>query len=438
MDAPLLDGPASTPCCSSPTSLKTRAGGIVALLVLANAACLGALALVAHAHPKFASPGILALTFGLRHAVDADHIAAIDNVSRRLIADGQKPLLVGFWFSLGHSTVVVLLCAGVAFGSTYLRKHLDNVKSIGAIVGTSVSATVLLLVAGMNIFVAWRLVRQWRAQRAACRSDVTAAGDDGYHVHVTTFGSVLEHTHMVAVDENGEAVDGPGGLFSNCCPKLFGAVNTPLKMYPIGFLFGLGFDTASEVALLGLTAMGSSTAHGTVPAWAIMVLPCLFAAGMSLIDTLDGMMMLWAYSWAQLDPAKRILFNLFLTCVSAFIALVVAVVEILGLVQAQLGLKGSWFWDQVAAVNAHFEYVGYSILGFFAASCLVAVVAYRCCLGDGGDGAEGSVQRINIQSQSREVVAVQSAAKLKGGMDDYLRGRMLGLARGNNVQAIEI
>ena len=416
MRAPLLGAPppaAASSCCSSPTSLKARAGAIVALLALANAGCLGALALVARAYPKFASPGILAFTFGLRHAVDADHIAAIDNVSRRLIADGQQPLLIGFWFSLGHSSVVVLLCAGVAFGSSYLRKHLDNVKSVGAIIGTSVSATVLLLVAGMNLFVAWALVKRWRIVRAQQMENATAgaaAGDDGNHVHVTTFGSVLEHTHMVAVDGDGKAVDGPGGVFSRCCPKLFGAVNTPLKMYPIGFLFGLGFDTASEVALLGLTAMGSSTStYGTVPAWAIMVLPCLFAAGMSLIDTLDGMMMLWAYSWAQLDPARRIFFNLFLTCVSAFIALVVAVVEILGLLQAQLRLKGLW-WDKVALMNDNFEYVGYSILGFFAASCLVAAVAYRCCLGDGGHGGERA-ERGTIQSTDRE-----AAAQMRGSL----------------------
>jgi high-affinity nickel permease len=202
----VLDAPtpaattAPSPFCPSPTSLKARAGAIVAMLVLANGASLGALALVARSHPKFVSPGILAFTFGLRHAVDADHIAAIDNVSRRLIADGQRSLLVGFWFSLGHSTVVVLLCAGVAFGSTYLRKHLDNVKSVGAIVGTSVSATVLLLVAGMNIFVGWGLMKRWRAVRARRRlelaEDAAAAGGggggDGYHVHVTTFGSVLE------------------------------------------------------------------------------------------------------------------------------------------------------------------------------------------------------------------------------------------------------
>jgi high-affinity nickel-transport protein len=153
--------------------------------------------------------------------------------------------------------------------------------------------------------------------------------------------AVDEGGNVLAVDDGGKAVDGPGGIFTRCCPQLFGAVSTPLKMYPIGRLFGLGFDTASEVALLGLTAMGvsSTSSYGVLPAWAIMVLPCLFAAGMSLVDTLDGMMMLWAYSWSQLDPARRIFFNLFLTCVSALIALVVAIVEVLGLIQAELGLR---------------------------------------------------------------------------------------------------
>ena len=146
----------------------------------------------------------------------------------------------------------MLLCAGVAFGSSYLRNHLDSVKAVGAIVGTSVSATVLLLVAGMNIYVAWRLAQRWRVVRRLEQTH-RQQSDDGYHVHVTTFGSVLEHTHLVAIDAEGHMVnnaaaadvDGPaGGLFSRCCPTLFGAVNTPMKMYPVGFLFGLGFDTA--------------------------------------------------------------------------------------------------------------------------------------------------------------------------------------------------
>jgi high-affinity nickel-transport protein len=302
------------------------------------------------------------------------------------------------------------------------------------------------------------LVRRFRAVRAN-RSDQAQDqqaeheeeedDDDGYHVHVTTFGSVQRHTHMVAVDESGNVVpaadegatgevDGPGGVFARCCPKLFGAVDTPFKMYPIGFLFGLGFDTASEVALLGLTAMGSSTStYGAIPAWAIMVLPCLFAAGMSLIDTLDGMMMMWAYSWAQLDPARRIFFNLFLTCVSAFIALVVAVVEILGLLQAQLDLTGSWFWDSIASINDNFEYVGYSILGFFAASCLVAAAAFKCCLSDGSDG--GGIQPADPEAEAKQAAEQEAAAKqVAAQRDDYLRKRMLGLARGGSVRPVEI
>jgi high-affinity nickel-transport protein len=457
MSEPLLgssslhSGAASpTPVCSR--SLRCRAGGIVTALVLCNLGCFAGLGLVARRWPAFLSPGVLAFTFGLRHAVDADHIAAIDNVSRRLISAGRRPLLVGFWFSLGHSTVVVLLCAGVAFGSTYLREHLSDVKSVGALVGTSVSAAVLLLVAGLNIFVAWKLVKRCRRmrrdQRGAKQGESNAACAAGSHVHVTSMGSVLEHSHPVSVNEDGDAVDGPGGVFSRCCPKLFGAVSAPWKMYPIGFLFGLGFDTSSEVALLGLTAMGTQK---DLPAAAIMLLPCLFAAGMSLIDTLDGMMMLVAYSWAASDPLKRVFFNLFLTVVSALIALVVAVLEVLGLVQARMGLHG-WFWDGIKYLADHFEYVGYGILAFFALSCVAAAVMYRCCAGGdgggrqmgggggGGGGGEGGGGGGRETLEKGVVIGEEAdgaAGSSSSSVDDYLRKRMLGLAYGE-AKAIDI
>ena len=422
-------------------SLRCRAYIIICLLILTNGACFAALGMIAAHYPKFISPGILAFTFGLRHAVDADHIAAIDNVSRRLISDGQMPLLVGFWFSLGHSTVVVILCAGVAFGSTYLREHMTDVKSVGALIGTSVSAGVLLLVAGLNIWIAWKLIgschriRRQRKRNSSGTSSLTTkdtsyATDNGTHVHVTSMGSVLEHSHPVSVNEEGNAVDGPGGLFSRCCPKLFGAVNAQWKMYPIGFLFGLGFDTSSEVALLGLTAMGTQK---DLPAAAIMLLPCLFAAGMSLIDTLDGMMMLWAYSWAASDPLKKLYFNLFLTAVSAAIALVVAIIEVLGLIQSRLDLHSD-FWDSVLYISDHFEYVGYSILAFFALSCATAWILFKCC-----SSAEEDKREEPKQSQKADA-AEPGSDDCKGvavAVDDYLRKRMLGLAYGE-AKAIDI
>ena len=473
---------------------------IVGSLVAVNVGLLVSLALISVHYPKFSSPGILAFTFGLRHAVDADHIAAIDNVSRKLISDGQKPLLVGFYFSLGHSTVVTLLCAGVAFGSTWLRKHLDNVKSVGAIVGTSVSAFVLLVVAGMNCVVAYRLVKSWRAysagqkrrrravgvnntsgiqspllggrkrrsRRSGPPSGPPPSGPTSSYVDPTSGLSFVmgpthlhddgapEHTHMIVIDEAGvvavpdeESSSSMGGCFTRCCPRLFGAVDASWKMYPIGFLFGLGFDTASEVALLGLTAMNAAD----IPSAMILVLPLLFAAGMSLIDTLDGILMLYAYSWASVDRRRKMFFNLYLTIISAFIAIVVAAVEILGLLSSELDWKEGWFWSWINSINNHFEYVGYSILGIFGLSMVVAAVLFKCCIGGGGQdemmeaedededeeggGGGGSGEVGGEGSGVGESKSTGTGISNRDKEADYLRSRLLNMARGN-VQAIDI
>ena len=459
---------------------------IVGALLLLNIVLLVALAFISVHYPKFSSPGILAFTFGLRHAVDADHIAAIDNVSRKLISDGKRPLLVGFYFSIGHSTVVTLLCAGVAFGSVWLQKHIHNVKSIGSIVGTSVSALVLFIVAAMNIVVAWRLVVVWRKtsakrqrqrQRQRQNAQPTDATTDATtpllgttqpqstYVDPTSglsfiMGNAHEHddgapshAHMIVVDVSGVATteqdSAMGGCFTRCCPHLFGAVDASWKMYPIGFLFGLGFDTASEVALLGLTAMNSST----IPPALILVLPLLFAAGMSLIDTLDGILMLYAYSWASVDKKRRLFFNLYLTIVSASIAIIVASIEVLGLVSSEFNYTEGWFWSRINSINAHFEYVGYSILGFFGVSMVCATVVFKCCIGaTGGEGTSvkdrGEEGRTTVESngglasflvETKSALpntAVQVSSK-RAKEADYLRQRMLNMARGN-VQAIDI
>ena len=494
----------TTTTTTSATSLSTycRVVLIISALVAINVLLLVALALIAVHYPKFSSPGILAFTFGLRHAVDADHIAAIDNVSRKLISDGKTPLLVGFYFSIGHSTVVTLLCGGVAFGSTWLRQHLDNVKSIGAIIGTSVSSLVLLIVAGMNIVVAWRLVVSWRKISAAKRrklererghdlyrpllsssSSSSSTGPQSSYVDPTSGLSFVmgsthlhddgapEHSHMIVIDSAGRAAVAEedensstlGGCFTRCCPHLFGAVDAQWKMYPIGFLFGLGFDTASEVALLGLTAMNASA----IPSSYILVLPLLFASGMSLIDTIDGILMLYAYSWASVDRRRRIFFNLYLTTVSAFIAIVVAFTEILGLLSSEMGWIDGWFWGTVASINNHFEYVGYSILGFFALSMVVAAVSFKWCVGNGKEEVEEEVEQViessnNQNDQNTELVEDEenkAGTKYEGETKsrmgehsepnipvkiatraqeaDYLRKRMLAMARGN-VQAIDI
>ena len=308
-----------------PRSLRCRAAIMLGILVVANAVMLGTLGVVAASYPAFLSLGILAFSFGLRHAVDADHIAAIDNVSRKLIADQRPSLGVGLYFSLGHSSVVFFLCIGVAAGSAFLQHHTDKLQQVGTVIGTGVSAFVLSLVAIINLFIARGLYRDWRELRAPPVDFVE-------EVHENHDGGGGLHSHIIAV-RRGAACSGPGtcsascqpapacspsvvlsvvsrasnparaqvdsearisgpGFLSRCCPRIFSVVDRAWKMYFVGLLFGLGFDTASEVALLALTAMG---AKNGLPPEVILLLPLLFAAGMALIDTADGMLMLWAY-----------------------------------------------------------------------------------------------------------------------------------------------
>lgn len=420
----------STPAPQSDSALRLRATCILSALGLATVGVLTLAALVGRHWPAFVSPTVLAFTFGLRHAVDADHIAAIDNVSRKLISEGQRPLCVGLFFSLGHSSVVVLLCAGVAAGSSCLRERLGSLADMGAIVGTSVSAAVLLLVAFVNLNVAAALFGQWRS---VLRTDQDFLFDNhdrpdlpGYHTHLFSVDS------QAALRPSGSATaQGLAGLMTSCgcCRRLLAAVDASWKMYPVGFLFGLGFDTASEVGLLALAAMGGQQG---VPAAVVMLLPLAFATGMSLVDTLDGMLMLWAYSWAMLHPARRLGFNLYLTSISALIALLVALVEVLGCLQTELGLQGG-LWDAVQVVNDHFEYVGYGIMSLFALSTLLAVVLLDRCFAPAAGAAEaGSKPQVAVADSGAE--AVSSA-----NVDDYVKSRLLAMARGEvPVRAIEI
>jgi high-affinity nickel-transport protein len=277
--------------------LKSRAFLLIGFLFLVNVVCLVMLLLVTVKYPAILSPGILAFSFGLRHAVDADHIAAIDNVTRKLISEGQRPLTVGLWFSLGHSSVVVIMCIVVAAGSSYMREHMNNAQNVGAIIGTVVSGTVLFLIGGVNFYVCYKLLIRWRRMKfgnsPSKDGEADNPKDDDPHEHdgVPCTGHDDEHhgdddeheghTHLVVVNEDAE-VEGPGFL-TKLCPTVFRAVDAPWKMYPIGFLFGLGFDTASEVALLGLSAL---TPKNGVPGALILILPLMFSCGMSLVDTL--------------------------------------------------------------------------------------------------------------------------------------------------------
>jgi high-affinity nickel-transport protein len=296
-------------------------------------------------HPVLLGSAFLAYSFGLRHAVDADHIAAIDNVTRKLMQEKKRPAAVGLFFSLGHATVVVLASAMVAVTAFALQSRFDHYKEIGGIIGTLVSALFLFAIALMNLVILWSIYQAWRK----LRNGSTYVDDD--------FDMLLANR----------------GFLARIFRPLFRVITRSWHMYPLGFLFGLGFDTATEIGLLGIAATQAS--RGLSP-WAIMVFPVLFSAGMSLIDTLDGHMMLGAYGWAYLKPVRKIYYNMTITLVSVIVAVVIGGIEALGLLADQLKLQGG-IWDAIGSLNGNFGTLGYLIIGIFALSWLASIVIYR-------------------------------------------------------------
>lgn len=325
--------------------LRRRLLAVYLFLAVLN---LGAWALawaLFHDYPTTLGLCFLAYGFGLRHAVDADHIAAIDNVTRKLMQEGQRPVAVGFFFSLGHSTVVILLSLAVALGTGFVQARFPQLRTLGQAVGTSVSALFLLVIAAVNLVI---LVRVWQAFRAL------RAGVDPPEAAVNDL--------LVG-----------GGLLARALRPLFRLVGQSWHLYPIGFLFGLGFDTATEIALLGIAA---TQAAQQAPLWSVMTFPLLFTAGMCLVDTTDGVVMLGAYGWAFIDPARKLLYNLTITFVSFLTALLVGGLEGLGLIAERLGLDtGVWAW--VNAASASSGVLGYGIIGLFVVSWLAAIIVSR-------------------------------------------------------------
>jgi nickel/cobalt transporter (NiCoT) family protein len=325
--------------------LRGRLIGIYAVLIGAN---LGAWAwaLVAfRGYPVLLGTALLAYSFGARHAVDADHIAAIDNVTRKLMQQGQRPVGVGFFFSLGHSTVVTLASAGIALAAAALQTRFAGWREIGGVVGTGVSAGFLFLIALLNLVVLLQLYRTFRQVRRGGRY----------------------------VEEELDRFLSQRGFLGRIFRPLFRFIGASWQMYPLGFLFGLGFDTATEIGLLGISA--AEAAHG-LSLWSILVFPALFTAGMSLIDTTDGVLMLGAYGWAFMKPMRKLYYNLTITFVSVLAALVVGGVEALGLVADHLNLEGG-FWRAIAGLNRNFGSLGCLIIGLFIASWLVSMLVYR-------------------------------------------------------------
>jgi high-affinity nickel-transport protein len=338
---------------SSP-GFKTRVVTIYIGLILANIGAWIWAALVFSEKPLLLGTALLAYSFGLRHAVDADHIAAIDNVTRKLMQAGQRPVTVGFYFSLGHSTIVVVASLIVyATSSMLFQQQLETVREIGSIVGTSISALFLLAIAFINLVI---LQGVWKTFQEARRNE-------GW--------------------ENPETLLGTGFLGRLFRP-LFRMLAHPWQMYPVGLLFGLGFDTATEVAILGISA--AAAAKG-LSMQAMAVFPMLFTAGMTLVDTTDGILMAGAYGWAFVKPVRKLYYNLTITFVSVVVAFFIGGIEAIGLLKDQLKLTGG-VWDLVGNLNDNFGTLGFVIIGIFVVCWIGSVVIYRI---KGFDRLESSV-----------------------------------------------
>jgi high-affinity nickel-transport protein len=290
--------------------------------------------------------GILAYTLGMRHAFDADHIAAIDNTTRKLVNDGKRPLSVGFFFSLGHSSVVFVLALLLNFGIRALDEQVKNsasqLQQTTNVIGTLVSGFFLFLIAAMNVIILAGILRVFREMRAGRFDDAEL-----------------------------ERQLSNRGLMNRFLGPLARRIDTPWKMYPIGFLFGLGFDTATEVALLVLA--GTAVVSG-LPFYAVLSLPILFAAGMSLFDTADGCFMNFAYDWAFARPVRKVYYNITITGLSVFVAVFIGAVEVLGLLGQEGSLTGpGWSWLENFNINT----AGFIIVGVFVLTWAVALAAWR-------------------------------------------------------------
>jgi high-affinity nickel-transport protein len=293
-----------------------------------------------------AGVGLTAYTLGLRHAFDADHIAAIDNTTRKFMNDGQRPLSVGFFFSLGHSTVVfvlaVLFSLGVKALAGPVQEDGSTLHSVTGLIGTGVSGTFLYVIAALNLVVLVGIVRVFRDMRRGIYSE----------------------------DQLEELLQSRG-LMNRFLGRFTNAVRKPWQMYPLGILFGLGFDTATEVALLFLAA---GAAGAGLPWYAILCLPVLFAAGMSLLDTIDGSFMNFAYGWAFSQPVRKVYYNMTVTGLSVAVALIIGTIELLSIATEKLGLTGG-FWEWVSSIDLNA--VGYIVVGLFVVTWAGALAVWR-------------------------------------------------------------
>jgi len=319
--------------------------GLFAVLIAANGlAWMWALVTFA-GQPTLLGTALLAYTLGLRHAVDADHIAAIDNVVRKLMQEGKRPHSVGFFFALGHSTVVLVATLVVAAAAVALQGRPDDFKTIGGIVGTCVSALFLLAIAVVNFVI---FIRIWQSFRHLRR------------------GGRFEPEHF-------ELLLAGRGLLARLFRTLFRVISKSWHMYPLGLLFGLGFDTATEIGLLGISA--AQAAQGMTRG-ATLIFPVLFAAGMALVDTTDGVFMVGAYGWAFANPIRKLWYNLTITAVSALVALLIGGIQVLGLLADKLAFEGG-VWSSVKDLKDSLGTFGVFVIGLFVLCWIVSALIYR-------------------------------------------------------------
>ena len=296
----------------------------------------------------YAGAGALAYSFGLRHAFDADHISAIDDTTRLMLAKGKKPLGVGLFFSLGHSTIVLALSVGIAFAAKQATKFQKDFAETGGIIGASVSTIFLYLVGILNLIILIGIIKVWRQAKTGNFS----------HEHLT---QLLNERGLMKL------------IFRGAFKKGF---DKSWQLYPVGVLFGLGFDTATEVALLALSATAAvGTVGGTLPPLAIIALPLIFAAGMSLMDSLDGIFMTKAYSWAFTSPLRKIYYNLTTTGLSIFVAFVIGTIQFVGVLSEKTSIAEHQPFTAIA--NIDLNRVGYFIVLSFVAAWIFSVLIWK-------------------------------------------------------------
>lgn len=326
-------------------SLRKRIIFVYGFLIAANILAWVWALISFHQFPLLLGTAFLAYTFGLRHAVDADHIAAIDNVTRKMMQQGKRPVGIGLFFSLGHSTIVVGLSIAIAAASVAIKDRFNSLASIGGVIGTAISAFFLIAIAAANIFVLLSVYNTFQRVKSGGRY----------------------------VEEDLNLILSSRGFFGGLFRRLFRMIDHSWQMYFVGFLFGLGFDTATEVGLLGISA---TEATKGLPIWSILVFPALFTAGMTLIDSTDSILMLGAYGWAFVKPLRKLYYNMTITFVSILVALLVGGIEVLGLIRDEFKIRG-FVWDLIGTLNDHFGMVGFGIIAIFALSWVVSYMIYR-------------------------------------------------------------